>query len=80
MEPDLREGELVYIDPDVPANHGRIVVVRLDGREEATIKKLIVEGGERYLKASNPAWPDPVIRITEDATICGVAVFVSRRI
>lgn len=47
---------------------------------EATFKKLIVEGNERYLKALNPAWPEPIIRINGNATICGVVVFKGERI
>ena len=31
--------------------------------------------GHQYVKALNPDWPDRIIKINEDATICGVVVF-----
>lgn len=73
--PSFQDGDLIFVDPDRPAVHGSLVVVRLDDADEATFKKLIVEGNERYLKALNPAWPEPIIRINGNATICGVVVF-----
>lgn len=79
MEPDLREGEEIYVDPDVAPRHGSIVVVRLDGRDEATVKKLVIENGQMYLRASNPAWPEPILHVNEHATICGVVVYAGRR-
>lgn len=75
MEPKFREGELVFVDPSRQAENGSFVVVRLDDRQEATFKQYIQEGGRQYLKALNPAWPDPIIEVTEQATICGVVVF-----
>lgn len=78
--PSFQDGDLIFVDPDRPAVHGSLVVVRLDDAPEATFKKLIVEGNERYLKALNPAWPEPIIRINGNATICGVVVFKGERI
>ena len=75
MEPRFREGELVFVDPSRRAENGSFVVVRLEDRQEATFKQLVQEGGRQYLKALNPAWPDPIIEVTERATVCGVVVF-----
>lgn len=74
MEPKFHEGELIYVDPDAQPENGKYVVVRLDDKMEATFKQLILEGGRRYLKALNPAWPEPFIEINGNATICGVVV------
>ena len=71
----FREGDLIYVDPDRRAENGSLVVVQLSGSSESTFKKLIIEGEKRYLRALNPAWPEPIIAINGDATICGVVIF-----
>ena len=37
--------------------------------------QLIIEEGKQYLKALNPDWPNRIIEVDEEATICGVIVF-----
>lgn len=71
MEPRLREGEMVVVDPDRDAESGSVVVARKAGTQEVTLKQIIREGGETYLKALNPHWPEPIIRMTEEWHICG---------
>lgn len=75
MEPKFHEGDLIFVDPDVAAVHGKYVVVRLDDTNEATFKQLIVEGNRQYLKALNPDWPNRIIELNAAATIVGVVVF-----
>lgn len=72
MSPDYRDGEIIQVDPDVPAEHGKDVVVRTpDGL--ATFKRLqISETGEQYLMALNPDLPDRIIKVPEGTIICGV--------
>lgn len=69
-----REGEIIFVDPDRRAEHGDRVVVRLEDQRETTFKQLIEEGTERYLRALNPSWPEQIIRINGEATICGVVI------
>lgn len=71
MEPRLREGEIVVVDPDRAAESGSIVVARKAENKEVTLKQLIREGGDTYLKAINPHWPEPIIRLSEEWTVCG---------
>jgi SOS-response transcriptional repressor LexA len=78
--PSFQDGDLIFVDPDRPAVHGSLVVVRLDDDKEATFKRLVVEGDKRYLQALNPAWPEPMIQIDGNATICGVVIFKGERI
>lgn len=59
--PSLPEGSLVIIDPNAHCDNGNIVVARLDDSMEATIKKLVIDGGQRYLKPLNPAYPTTLI-------------------
>ena len=75
MEPKFHEGDLIFVDPDVSPDNGKYVVVRLDDSNEATFKQLIIEEGKQYLKALNPDWPNRIIEVNEEATICGVIVF-----
>ncbi len=68
------DGDVIFVDPDKQAENGSRVVVRLDDDKEATFKQLVIEGERRYLKALNPAWPEKIIEISQDATICGVVI------
>ena len=75
MEPRYQAGDIIFVDPDARADHGKHVVVRLDDEQEATFKQLVVEGGQRFLRALNPEWPGPkIIPIDGTATICGVVI------
>lgn len=72
--PSYEDGDIIFVDPDIEAKHRDRVIVRLDGQKEATFKQLIIEGDRRYLKALNPSWPEPIIEVAEEATICGVVM------
>jgi len=65
-------GDIVLVDPDLSPDNGTLVIVRLDDRNEATFKKLHIEGEEKYLVPLNPNWPEKIIPINGNATICGV--------
>ena len=75
MEPKFHEGDLIFVDPQVSPDSGKYVVVRLEDSHEALFKRLIVEGGRQYLKADNPDWPQRIVEVDTNATICGVVVF-----
>lgn len=70
----FREDDIIFVDPDVIPVHRAFVVVKLEGSQEATFKQLIVEGTQMYLKALNPAWPEPILHVDESAVFCGVAI------
>jgi repressor LexA len=50
------EDDLVVVRATNLANHRDIVVALVE--DEVTVKRLVVEGTVRYLKAENPAYPD----------------------
>ena len=75
MEPKFHDGDLIFVDPQVAPVSGRYVVVCLEDSQEATFKQLIIEEGHQYLKALNPDWPNRIIEVNSNATICGVVVF-----
>lgn len=74
MAPDFVNSEIIFIDPEVEARNGSCVVVRQNGNTEATFKQLIIDGSQKYLKALNPNWPNPIIEMLPDAVICGVVI------
>ena len=76
MDPQFREGDLIFVDPSrAPRNGSYVVVRRGDGSGAATFKQLIEEDGRRYLKAANPHWPRPIVEADADSAVCGVVVF-----
>ena len=76
MEPGYQHDDIVFVDPDVAAGHGKDIVVRLDQGKEAEFKRLVVEGQREYLKPANPHWPDKIIEISghPGARIIGVVI------
>jgi SOS-response transcriptional repressor LexA len=78
--PSFHDGDLIFVDPERAAVHGSLIVVRLDDDREATFKRLVIEGEKRYLKALNPAWPEPMMEINGNATICGTVIFKGEKL
>lgn len=70
----FREGDIIFVDPAKDYENGSLVIVKLAESKEATFKQLVVEGDRFFLKPLNPSWPDPIIELPSDATICGVVV------
>ncbi|MBF8756477.1 S24 family peptidase [Pseudomonas guariconensis] len=73
MEPDFYPGDKVVIDPDMQWETGDFVVAKRSRDQGATLKQIRLEGGEYYLYATNPDWPERIIRMSEEWTICGRA-------
>lgn len=76
--PSITEGTLVLFDTGLEALPGKLVVAQLEGAGEATFKQLIEDGGQRYLKALNPAYP--LIPVNGNCRILGVAVETKMRL
>ncbi|ECW0927230.1 LexA family transcriptional regulator [Salmonella enterica subsp. enterica] len=68
--PTIPEGATVIVDPDAAPIHGKIVVARLDGTNEATVKKLVIDGHQKFLVPLNPRYPN--ISINGNCLIIGV--------
>lgn len=68
--PTIPEGSVVIVDPEMQPEHGKIVVARLDGTNEATIKKLVIDGPSKFLVPLNPRYPN--IPINGNCIIIGV--------
>ncbi|EDU9246279.1 LexA family transcriptional regulator [Salmonella enterica] len=68
--PTIPEGATVIVDPDAAPIHGKIVIARLDGTNEATVKKLVIDGPQKFLVPLNPRYPN--ISINGNCLIIGV--------
>lgn len=73
MEPKFVEGDKIVIDPALEALPGHFVAAKRTSDQATTLKQLRQEGGELFLYALNPDWPERIIRMTEEWSICGRA-------
>ncbi|VVP65771.1 putative HTH-type transcriptional regulator [Pseudomonas fluorescens] len=68
----IAEGMLILVDPDVEVEPGKLVIAQWANSSEAMFRKLIEEGGQRYLVPLNPTYPKALY--TEECRIIGVVV------
>ncbi|WP_150765056.1 LexA family protein [Pseudomonas fluorescens] len=68
----IAEGMLILVDPAVEALPGKLVIAQWPDSAEATFRKLIEEGGQRYLVPLNPTYPKALY--TPQCRIIGVVV------
>lgn len=60
----IPDGSVVIVDPGVSPKNGSVVVASVKG--EIIVKKLIIDGPNKYLKSANPDYkPIPVDKTTE---------------
>lgn len=72
------EGTYVLFDTGREAVNGNLVVAKKSDENEATFKKLIIDGNQKYLKGLNPQWP--LSPINGNCKIIGVAVETKMRL
>lgn len=68
----ITEGMMILVDTEAEAISGKLVVAKLADSNEATFKKLVIDGGRRFLKPLNPAYPLEIC--AEGCRIVGVVV------
>ncbi|MBB1299180.1 LexA family transcriptional regulator [Pseudoalteromonas sp. SR41-7] len=66
----IPEGSVIIVDPNLSAEHGKVIVARLEDSNEATLKQLVIDGGSKYLKPFNNSYP--TMPINGNCTIIGV--------
>ncbi|MFW9081375.1 LexA family protein [Pseudomonas sp. P2757] len=73
----IAEGMLILVDPAAEAVPGKLVIAQWPDSEEAIFRKLVEEGGQRYLVPLNPTWPKALF--TDECRIIGVVVEATAR-
>ncbi|MDR6298247.1 LexA family protein [Pantoea dispersa] len=68
----IPEGTYVLFDTGREAVNGSLVIAKLDDSNEATFKKLVIDGGQKYLKGLNPQWP--LVPVNGNCRIIGVGI------
>lgn len=68
----IAEGAFILVDTEADVQPGKLVIAKLAHSNEATFKKLVEDGGRRYLKPLNTAYPTELC--SEDCRIVGVVV------
>lgn len=63
---------LVLVDPSVETVPGKLVIVQCPGNAEAIFRKLVEEGGQRFLVPLNPTYPKMLY--SDECRIIGVVV------
>lgn len=74
----IPEGTFVLFDTGREPINGSLVIAKLSDSNEATFKKLIMDGGQKYLKGLNPHWP--LVPVNGNCRIIGVAVETKLRL
>ncbi len=67
------QGEAFWLQVD-----GSLVIAKLSDSNEATFKKLVIDGAQKYLKGLNPQWP--LVAVNGNCRIIGVAVETKMRL
>lgn len=74
----IPEGTYVLFDTEREPINGSLVVAKLSDSNEATFKKLVMDGGRSYLKGLNPQWP--IVQINGNCRIIGVGIETKMRL
>jgi len=73
----IAEGMMILVDPAIVPEPGKLVIAQWPDSTEATFRKLIEEGGQRYLVPLNPTYPKALY--TNAYRIIGVVVQATAR-
>jgi SOS-response transcriptional repressor LexA len=68
---------MILVDPAIAPEPGKLVIAQWPDSPEATFRKLIEEGGQRYLVPLNPTYPKALY--TDACRIIGVVVQATAR-
>ncbi len=74
IDAHIQEGDVVILEYKEPRD-GDVVAALIDG--ETTLKRFVMNGGQPYLKAENPAYPDLIPAM--ELVVQGVMVALTRR-
>ena len=80
MSPEVRDGDYVRVDPDVPAEPGRAVALQGGESGRAAAFRVVRQDGTCCREGRIRAFPDRRLDAPAEASALGVAVFAGRRI
>jgi DNA polymerase V len=78
MSGEIHSGDWLIVDRSLEPRHRSVVIACIDG--EMTVKRLLVEGGRRFLAADNPEYPRLEIEGDREMVIWGVVTHAVRRL
>jgi DNA polymerase V len=67
-------GDMLIVDKSISPQSGSIIIALYQG--EFTVKRLVIEKGQGYLKSENPAYPTIAITQVDDFEIWGTVTHV----
>lgn len=70
IDANIRDGDLLVVDRNMPPKHGKIVIAAVDG--QLTVKFLIIKQGRTYLMPANPEYEPIPVNPETGVTIWGV--------
>lgn len=73
-EESYSEGDVIYVDPEIPYKHRDLVIAKLEDSQEATFKRLLIDGESMFLEALNEDWKPRYQQINGNCTIVGVVI------
>lgn len=71
MSPQFPEGMIIFIDPNRMPENKEFCVAKLTETNQTTFKQFVIEDGQKFLKATNPDWPNKYISINGNCQIIG---------
>lgn len=74
MLPKFEHGEIVFCDPSTQPENKDYVIAKLTDENQATFKQLVIEDGQKMLKALNPNWPTKYVPINGNCHIVGKVI------
>ncbi|MEA1938926.1 MAG: XRE family transcriptional regulator, partial [Pseudomonadota bacterium] len=84
MSPDFSEGDLIFVDPDMPPRPGCYVVAKRDSDNESTFKKYRprIEGPDGYIELAPLNDDYPMLRLDTNHPGCiiGPVIYHQRRL
>lgn len=78
MSPIIDDGCVAYINTMLPPQNLNYVLISTNGN--LYIRQLIIEGGQKFLKATNPEWPLKIVPITSEDIIIGTVISVRKNL
>jgi DNA polymerase V len=78
MAGEIHSGDVLVIDRSLEPRHGDVVIACVDG--EATVKRLLLEGGRCFLAADNTEYPRLEVEGERELVIWGVVTYAIRRV